>query len=69
MAEYTARRRLYRGAGDYVEKGEKIELTPAEADRLLASQAVEKIKPSAVKKDQPLANKAEGAASGNKGKK
>jgi len=69
MAEYLARRRLYRGAGDFVAKGGKIDLTPAEASRLLETRAVEAIKAPARKKEDEHANKAEGASAQNKAKK
>lgn len=70
MAEYIARRRLYRGAGDFVAKGEKVDLTPAEAEPLLSSGAVEKAGAGAAAKKAPAhANKAEGSSAENKAKK
>ena len=46
MTEYVAKRRLYLGAGNYIEKGEPVEdLTPAEREPLVASGAVVKASP------------------------
>lgn len=51
MTDYIARRRLYLGAGSFHEKDQKVTgLSPAEADRLVASGAIVK---EAAKKAEP----------------
>lgn len=64
MAEYIAKRRLYAGGGQWVEPGGKIELTPAEAERL--SKSVKKAPAVKNKMDEAPSNKAEKAAPKNK---
>jgi hypothetical protein len=64
MAEYIAKRPLYVGGGQWVEPGGKIELTPAEAEKL--SNSVKKAPSPKNKMDDAPSNKAEKAAPKNK---
>lgn len=47
MADYTVKRRLYLGAGQWAEKGSTApDMTPAERERLVASGAISKARSS-----------------------
>jgi hypothetical protein len=60
MAEYIAKRPLYVGGGQWVQPGGKIELTPAEAEKL--SNSVKKAPPVKNKMETAPSNKAEKSA-------
>lgn len=65
MSEFIAKRRLYLGAGQYVEKDAAApDMTPAERERLLASGAIAKAPAKAAPKHE---NKIEDAPE-NKGR-
>ncbi len=64
MTDYVANRRLYRGAGQFIERGEPVkDLNAADAKRLQASGAIGEPEK---KKERKTANKAEGASEKNK---